>query len=48
MRFPTTRSMRTSLQQLMETDEYDRLRVWTSDVEKERCLSDCEEDFSCH
>ena len=23
------------LQQLMETDEYDKLRVWTSDVEKE-------------
>ena len=22
------------LQQLMETDEYDKLRVWTSDVEK--------------
>ena len=34
------------LQQLMETDEYDKLWVWTSDVEK-KCLSDCEEDFSC-
>ena len=34
------------LQQLMETDEYDKLRVWTSDVEK-GCLSYYKEDFSC-
>ena len=35
------------LQQLMETDEYEKLRVWTSDVEKRGCLSDCEEDVTC-
>ena len=26
------------LQQLMETDEYDKLRVWISDVEKEMSI----------
>ena len=35
------------LQQLMETDEYEKLRVWTSDVEEERCLSNCKEDIAC-
>ena len=25
------------LQQLMESDEYDKLRVWTSEAEKETC-----------
>ena len=36
------------LQQLMETDEYDKFRVWTSDIEKKRCLPDCEEGLLLH